>query len=35
MCLIEYEQSSLEGVRLDWLAHTPGARSNLAKLHKN
>jgi len=34
-CLFEYEQSSIETVRLDWLAHTQVARSNLSKLHKN
>ena len=22
-CLVEYEQSDIESVRLDWLAHTP------------
>jgi len=35
MSLVEYEQSSIEKVPLDWLVHTRFARSNLAKLHKN
>jgi len=33
--LVKYEQLSIEGVPLDWLAHTLFARSNLAKLCKN
>jgi len=36
LCLVEYEQSSIEIVRLEWLQHTLWfGRSNLAKLHQN
>ena len=35
LCLVEYEQLSIEIVRLEWLEHTLWfARSNLAK-HQN